>query len=216
MLESGRGEQREQQQRVEPVHERKPRQRSMKMFEQLKREAERVSEAYEKEHANLFRADGSKLFGDEEHSERERALQAERNERLERVEAQARQERVNAEAATKDEVQTLPDQALVERLQAVKDSGDRVRQFCYLHAAHTRLQATQARGEFPLGLSNAVDQLREALGGQSRAQRVEKAKKVEAQAIGVEMLTAALKTGHRTPAAAWEAAEVQKWARAGL
>jgi hypothetical protein len=150
------------------------------MFESLKREAEAAQAAFERGYAQLFRDKDQqeKRYSDQEHQEWLRELEQERNAKLEHVEARARQERMTAEAqaATKDEdpstlvsyeelhqannlrgfindeIQSLSSDALIERLQSVKDSEDRVRQFCYLHAARTRLQAAQARGEFPMAL----------------------------------------------------------------
>jgi hypothetical protein len=64
-----------------------------------------------------------------------------------------------------------------------------------------------------MALSNVVDQLYGTLGGQSRAQRVQKAKQTEAKAVEVELLAANLKSGHKDAVSAWESKQRASWVR---
>jgi hypothetical protein len=81
---------------------RKNRERNKNMttrLEQLRANAESVRDQFEDGQASLYRADGSKVYGDDEHAERLAGLRGHRNATLDTIEAQLASE---VESANED------------------------------------------------------------------------------------------------------------------
>jgi hypothetical protein len=119
---------------------------------------DRAVERYEKATAELYRSDGTKLYSDEEHAERERAIRSEFKAAVDAIEqdvdsliAAAKESLLIAESSdptdaltteelasanarrpfVSDEVFTLPMEKLVDRCRAVLAQGDRPAMFLY-------------------------------------------------------------------------------------
>jgi hypothetical protein len=159
--------------------------------------------AARKSRARLFRADGSQVYADAEHAERLAALRAERNRVLQEVEEAARIEIEAARAELTalengaptalltadeleranvrrghivDDVATLTQEELINRLEAVLHGGDRVSMFCYLQAGRRRVREI-APGRVPPELAQVLEDLAERLVPASRKAELEAARK---------------------------------------
>lgn len=126
---------------------------------------ENAQEKFKQEQANLFRADGSRMFSEDEHNTRLGALTNERNAVLSRAEEDVRSEMValdenaghvkNRDAAelltteelknanerrafARDSADTLGVSELIGRLRSVMASGDKGTMFAYFSAAQRR------------------------------------------------------------------------------
>lgn len=140
------------------------------MFDHLKRKAESAQTEYEAAHAHLFRdaAKKEKLYRDDEHEQRLRALHQERARKLDAVIEELRAETEQAQkdlavleegdptallsgeelaaagakkAFADDEVQALPQDRLAGKLRAVLGGGDRAAVFAYWRAASDRYES---------------------------------------------------------------------------
>jgi hypothetical protein len=138
----------------------------MTSLEALKARAEVVRDRFEEQWALLHRFDGSKVYAEEKHAERLASLRAECNEALRQIEAEV--EAAIEEATTEIEVlqhgdvtkrltanelerasarlalimadvTNLSRDELLERLSAVRHSGDRASEMCYWLAARGRV-----------------------------------------------------------------------------
>lgn len=134
------------------------------MFERER--IDRAAEHHEEERVKLYRPDGTSVYGEEEHAEREETLQREFRAALdaigpdiERRIAASEQEVLKLEhsdpssaltteeleganarrAFVADEVFGLSAEALMERMRAVMASGDRPAMFLYAHHARAKI-----------------------------------------------------------------------------
>lgn len=144
-------------------------------LEELTAQAEAAHEAYQRDHAQLFRdAEGKeKLFSDAEHGERVHTLQRERSQKIDTVIAEIRgltdgahKELALAEnedptavlttdefaaatakkSFTDDVVWSAPKDQLVSKLKAVLAGGDRSSIFAYWRAGVSRYGALESEG----------------------------------------------------------------------
>ena len=131
----------------------------------LKARATAAQQRYEEAEARLYRTDGAKLYGDEEHEERLSALDAERREACQSVVEAARSLRVAAEEEigrakftdhadrlTPEELEeagrrlpfssmdaeSLPEEELAGRLESVLTSGNKGTMYAWYKAASQR------------------------------------------------------------------------------
>jgi hypothetical protein len=200
----------------------------MKNLDTLKSRAEAVQASFEREHAELFRPDGSKLYSDSEHDERENTLRAERHQKLTGIQAEVEAERAaaleelelieNADPTTllsddelrradarrgfiSDEVWALPEDRLVARLKAVRAGGNRALMFAYWQAAkaHESVRAdAMGQKSLPSDLTRLLDEVYDELGGPDRRRQIEVARAQEAKAGDVLMAVGSLKSGGST------------------
>jgi hypothetical protein len=198
-------------------------------LERLRARAEAAQAEYEGQHARLFRDKErrQKLYSDDEHRERERALRQERSRKLDEVIEEIRQlvaeaeqeirqledgdptaflsaEELGAAAVRKefiaDDARSLPEGRLMTRLRSVLASGDRVAIFCYWRAAEGRAAELDSRD-----LRGVLGEMRDMLAGPERLARAERARETIAEASAVEMFAGFLKSGARSPSEAWVA-----------
>lgn len=150
---------------------------------------DQAAEHFEEKRASLFRPDGSKVYTDEEHTERESVLRRELNATFDhiapdiekRITAHEQEvlklehadpsgslsseelERANARRAfVADEVFGLGVDALAERMRAVAASGDRPAMFLYAHHARAKMKTFDSEAE-GLRLKELVGELESAL-----------------------------------------------------
>ncbi len=167
---------------------------------------DQAAAAFEERKADLLRPDGSRLFSDEAHDEREAALKQEFKETLDRlgpdiekrIEAAAREAHklehadpsgsltqeelalANARSAfVADEVFRLPVGALGERMRAVAASGDRAATFLYTHHARAKMGTLTSEAE-GLQLKALTGELEQALDPEGTKRREKAAKALEA------------------------------------
>ncbi len=187
----------------------------------LNARAERAQARYEEGEKELFRADGSKLYSEDEHRQRVRALAQERNGVLRDIEQQAYEmkaavasevERIeNADPADSltpeelehanqkrafalDAAETLDPEKFKKRLEAVLAAGDKGSIFAHYMAGQHRSKERNGRVPF----RGVLERMEAALGGDRRASEVEKAKRKEGEALQVELLAGNLKVGARS------------------
>jgi len=200
----------------------------MTTLAQLRERAERIQAEYERQRANLFRPDGEPIYGPAEHEERMRELQRARSEQLDQVIEEVRElvaaarelvaqfesgdvtswltEAELAAAAVRrefinDDVWALSPSALLDRLRAIRDGGDRVGAFLYWRAGLSRNQDLDDRD-----LREVLDELRAVVAGPERLARVARARETVAEAEAAELFVSRLRnTGTRTAAGAWAA-----------
>jgi hypothetical protein len=139
-------------------------------LEQLKAKAERVRDEFESGQKELFRSDGTQVYGEVEHLERLGKLRAERNTELAQIEAEttALVEEANKEIAALEhgdvtawlsepelqrastrqtliaaDVSMLSRDELQERLSAVSHQSDWASKFCYWMMMCARVSSTE-------------------------------------------------------------------------
>jgi hypothetical protein len=184
---------------------------------------DQAAAAFEEKRAGLYRPDGSKLFADAEHDEREAALRREFSAALDhigpaiekRIETAAEDahqlehrdpsgslsseelERANARRAfVADEVFGLSTDALAERMRAVAAAGDRPGMFLYTHHVRAKTPGSEAEG---LQLKELVSELESAL-DPDRAKRREQAAKALEEARELKSYSYYRKHGARDAA----------------
>lgn len=174
----------------------------MTTTESIKARMDAAVERQEAEKAALYRADGSKRYSDEEHAEREAAINREFREQMDAIEADIEGsfaaaeeailaaegadptaaltteelERANAKSAfVADDCSSLPLDSLKKRCRAVLASGDRATMFLYVH--HAARRADSEEGIAVVGLRGAVEALRAKADpeGKKRAERAREA-----------------------------------------
>jgi hypothetical protein len=175
----------------------------------------------DREREALYRPDGSKRYGEDEHAERQGTIAESYREALVGVADEAEREAKAAESElaalehgdppdllradeleragakrifVSEDVEGLRDKDLAGRLRAVLAGGDRASAFCYLQAAERRVRGMDVT---PAGASEALDELRDYLQGDSRRrQMAETGLRVE-EAREVGGLAQALRRGGR-------------------
>lgn len=175
----------------------------------------------DREREALYRPDGSKRYGEDEHAERQGAIAESYREALVGITNEAEREARAAESElavlehgdptdllradeleragakrifVSEDVEGLRDKDLAGRLRAVLAGGDRASAFCYLQAAERRVRGMDVT---PAGASEALDELRDYLQGDSRRrQMAETGLRVE-EAREVGGLAQALRRGGR-------------------
>lgn len=196
----------------------------MTTLEQLRGRAERIQAEFERGLDGLFRDSGrrERIYSDDEHEQRVRALERERARQLDEVLEEVRRlvaeaelelaaleggdptrflsvEELAAAAAKKsfveDDVRGTPADQLQGKLRAVLDGGDTASIFVYWRASET-YAATQ-------DLREVLDEMRDTLAGEARLARVAAARKTIEEAVAVELLASNLKRGARSASVAW-------------
>jgi hypothetical protein len=146
---------------------------------------EQAASRRQQQEAQLYRADGTKLFGDEEHRERMSAIRREHAAAFDRIDADAERKVQEAEQAllvaenadlsstltteesqrvsalsgfVADDVERLPQDALERRCRAALAGGDKASMFLLAHHAGRR---AEEEGAYELG--DAVAELRAKL-----------------------------------------------------
>lgn len=187
----------------------------------LNARAERAQAAYEEGEKALFRADGSKYYSDEVHDEEIKKLAAERRGVLDGIERQAGEVRLSveseiesienadpADSLTPDELEranqkrafaidaseTLSAEAFDKRCESVLAGGDRGSIFAYWMAGQRKSRERSDR--VPIG--GVLARMEAALGGESRAARVEEASRRGGEAMRAGLLASNLKVGARS------------------
>jgi hypothetical protein len=167
----------------------------------LRRRIDRAAELHEEARGALYRSDGSKVYGEDAHAEREEALRREFHAALDAIGEEIGKrillaedkvlllehgdpsgsltaeelERASARRPfVRDEVYGLGTDALEERTRAVIASSDRPAMFVYAH--HLRAKAREDAGS---GLGAEALRLRELAGELERALDPEGARKLE-------------------------------------
>jgi hypothetical protein len=200
----------------------------MRTLDQLRERAEAIQAEYERAYGQLFRdaERRQRLYSNDEHEERVRALRRERAEKLDQVIEEIHELVVEAEqeiatfeggdpttlltdaelaaaAARKefadDDVWRISEGEIEGKLRAVLAGGDRASIFAYWRAAEGRFEDLGR----PVDLRLVLDEMREAVAGPERLARVERARATIRETASVEMLAGNLKSGASTAAGSW-------------
>ena len=201
----------------------------MATLAELRTQAEAAQAEYERGHDRLFRdaERRQRIYSDEEHERRVLALRRTRSEALDEVIEEARQVVAAAEREVaafeggadptalldheelavasarrgfvSDDVWSLPEDQLANKLRTVLARGDRPSIFVYWRAALGRFDALGR----PVDLREILDEMRDAAAGPVRLARVERARATIEEAADVQMLAGNLKSGATTAAGAW-------------
>lgn len=201
------------------------------MYSHLQKKAEDAQRVYEEGERQLFRLDGSKLYSEDEHRDRVRALAQERTRKIDLVLEELRGEVETArkdlsvledgdvtdllsgfdlaEAQAKrefvaDDVFALSKDKLVDRLRAVLAGGDRASIFTYWRAASARYDSLS--GEHGVGAQDLAEVLEEMsvfLAGPERLAKAQNAREKMGAAWEVELSVSNLKSGARSSAERW-------------
>lgn len=188
--------------------------------------AERAQTRYEEGTKELFRSDGTKLYSEDEHRQRVRALAQERNAVLRDVEGRAKEARLAvaseiegienadpADALTSEELERanqkrafaldaaeiLDAEAFGKRLESVLVGGDKDNIFAYYVAGLRK--GKDRGGRVPFG--DALGRMEAFLVGGRRTGEVEAARRKEREAFEVESLAHYLQAGVRNAADAY-------------
>lgn len=200
----------------------------MKSAEEIKRQADALQSEYEGKKSKLYRTDGEKLYSEAEHREQLRALQQERNQKLDLLgaEANAAMQEAETESANiksedlsgrltseelanansrhvfiSEDIAKMPVRAIDARVDSVLASGDRSSMYLHARALHKR----SSESDSPTGAESAAKRLEDALFGEKRQGDIEAADKRAQEYLSAQLRTSTLKRGATTPAGAWAA-----------
>ena len=210
----------------------------MIIAKEIREKAEAAQAAFEQNEKSLYRADGEPIYGEAEMKERIGALKAERRrvcqEAAEKAEREAREirakvsalehrdttallstEEIAAAAARKvfieDSLSGIRDEALLERLRSVRESGDRPGMYVHLQAANKRT------GEgAKLMLKEETEKLETALFGETAVRELQDAQQRLEAYEEAGLLAHRLQDGARSASEAFNARLSRRAARAAV